>query len=93
MTDVRRLPGPVSDHWDWQQDAACRGLDVEAFYHPDNERGPAREARELAAKAVCADCPVRAACAAYALATREPYGIWGGLSESEREELLGARAS
>ena len=34
-------------------------------------------------------CPVRAECAAHALAVREPYGVWGGLTEDEREELLG----
>ena len=32
-----------------------------------------------------------AACAAAALAAREPYGVWGGLSESEREDILRAR--
>ncbi len=34
-------------------------------------------------------CPVRAQCAAHALAVREPYGVWGGLTEDEREELMG----
>ncbi|MGO4753645.1 WhiB family transcriptional regulator, partial [Streptomyces sp. 2MCAF27] len=28
-------------------------------------------------------------CAAHALAVREPYGVWGGLTEDEREELMG----
>jgi WhiB family redox-sensing transcriptional regulator len=32
---------------------------------------------------------VRAECAAHALAVREPYGVWGGLTEDEREELMG----
>ncbi|WP_309051692.1 WhiB family transcriptional regulator, partial [Streptomyces sp.] len=30
-----------------------------------------------------------AECAAHALAVREPYGVWGGLTEDEREELMG----
>ena len=30
------------------------------------------------AKAFCADCPVRNACLAGALARREPWGVWGG---------------
>lgn len=34
-------------------------------------------------------CPVRAECAAHALQVREPYGVWGGLTEDEREELMG----
>ncbi|GDY83732.1 hypothetical protein SAVCW2_29310 [Streptomyces avermitilis] len=32
---------------------------------------------------------MRAQCAAHALAVREPYGVWGGLTEDEREELMG----
>ena len=88
MSDIRLLPGPNPDLWEWQQDAACRGMDTEVFFHPDNERGPRRAAREAAAKAVCAQCPVREQCAEHALRVREPFGTWGGLSESEREEIL-----
>jgi WhiB family redox-sensing transcriptional regulator len=28
------------------------------------------------------------ACRAHALAVQEPYGIWGGLSEDDRAEIL-----
>jgi hypothetical protein len=31
-------------------------------------------------------------CLAYALRVREPYGIWGGLSENDRASLLGVRS-
>ena len=75
----------------WQLLAACRDVDTEQFFHPDNERGPSRLARETAAKAICATCPVVAQCAEYALRSREPYGIWGGMSETERDEALAAR--
>jgi WhiB family transcriptional regulator, redox-sensing transcriptional regulator len=30
------------------------------------------------AKALCRDCPARAACLASALKRREPWGVWGG---------------
>ena len=43
MADVTRLPGPNSDLWDWQLKGACRGEDPEIFFHPEGERGPARE--------------------------------------------------
>jgi len=61
------------------------------FFHPEGERGPRRRNREAAAKAICATCPVLAQCRAHAIAIREPYGIWGGLGEEEREKLIGKR--
>ena len=88
MSDLSRLPGPVAEHWEWQQLAACAGLGTEKFFHPDGERGQRRSSRETRAKAVCAACPVTAACAAHALRVKEPYGVWGGLSETDREEIL-----
>lgn len=87
MTDISRLPAPQLEVWEWQLHGACRGQDTELFFHPEGERGPRRAAREAAAKAVCATCPVLLACREHALAVREPYGIWGGLSEQEREAL------
>jgi WhiB family transcriptional regulator, redox-sensing transcriptional regulator len=92
MSDLSRLPGPVAKHWEWQQFAACAGLGTAAFFHPDGERGQSRAGRERGAKAVCATCPVKAACAEHALRVKEPYGVWGGLSESDREEILAQRA-
>lgn len=91
MTDISRLPGPALDHWEWQLEGACGQQDTELFFHPEGERGPSRSGRDAAAKAVCAACPVLAQCRAHALAAREPYGVWGGLSESDREQILGER--
>jgi WhiB family transcriptional regulator, redox-sensing transcriptional regulator len=88
MAEISRLPIPVMEEWEWQYQGACRDLDPEAFFHPDGERGPRRRNRENAAKAVCASCPVIAACRAHALAVQEPYGIWGGLSEDDRAAIL-----
>ena len=90
MSNVSRLPGPSADVWDWQRNGACRGRDSAQFFHPDGERGASRLRREIAAKAVCRSCPVRAECAAHALAAREPYGVWGGFTEAERVRLLAA---
>lgn len=87
MSTVHRLPGPVADSWDWQRRGACRGRDSGQFFHPDGERGSSRTRRETSAKAVCARCPVRAECAAHALTVQEPYGVWGGFTETERTQL------
>ena len=88
VAEISRLPIPVMEEWEWQYKGACRDLDPEMFFHPDGERGPRRRNRENAAKAVCATCPVIAACRAHALAVQEPYGIWGGLSEDDRAVIL-----
>ena len=61
------------------------------FFGPDAEFVTARKQREAEAKAICAGCPVRDACLAYALDTGEAYGVWGGLSEDERRALLRQR--
>ena len=88
MTATTRLPSPVAETWDWQLHAACKDLSTSLFFHPENERGSARHQREQRAKAVCRECPVMAQCREHALRVREPYGVWGGLTETERQQLL-----
>ncbi len=93
MADVRWLPAPHVAVWDWQLRAECRGLGSEVFFHPSDERGPARTRREEQAKDICGRCPVLERCRQHALDTREPYGVWGGLTEGERRILLFARSA
>ena len=77
----------------WQLRAACRGPESTLFFPPTvSERKEEREARELKAKSICSTCAVQRSCLDYALDIREPHGIWGGLNEHERRELLAARA-
>jgi WhiB family redox-sensing transcriptional regulator len=74
---------------DWQDRAACRGPFATTFYPPTQTEGRAdRAEREARAKAICRACSVRLECLDFALTVREPYGIWGGLSEAERRTLL-----
>lgn len=65
----------------WQAQARCNETDPEAFY-------PERGGTNLAARGVCAECPVRAACLAWAVENGEKYGMWGGLSEAQRGKLI-----
>ena len=92
MADIRRLPEPQIAHWDWQLNAACRGMASTWFFHPPDERGDARDSRINNAKAVCRTCPVLTDCLTHALTIPEPYGIWGGLSEDERAQRLGVQS-
>ena len=89
--DTTAGPSPVAEQWEWQFDGLCRTVSPELFFHPESERGAARRNRDLAAKAVCAGCPVLATCRAHGLTVREPYGVWGGLSEDDREAIYLAR--
>lgn len=84
MTDVSRLPAPVASSYEWQLQGACRGADAALFFLPEAARGSHKARRERAAKAICARCPVITPCAEFAFATREPYGVWGGLTPEER---------
>ncbi len=81
-------PGPES----WQSHAACRGPQSQAFFPPSRaERKEEKLAREARAKAICAECRVRGDCLDYAIRIREPHGIWGGLNEAERKQMLERR--
>lgn len=71
-------------------DPACESGDAELFTGPDlfeSEPDDVREAREAKAKALCAECPARAACLAYALAVAPEAGIWAGLTVEELRDL------
>jgi WhiB family redox-sensing transcriptional regulator len=93
MVDLRRLPPPVAETWDWQLRALCRTMDEAIFFSPDRERGPSRAQREEEARKICHRCPVIAECRAHALAAREPYGVWGGMTAAERATARAARAA
>lgn len=80
---------PTNRHW--RLGALCRMVDPTTFFHPDNERGPQRRNRINRAKKFCEGCTVLCECRDYALAEREAFGIWGGLSEEDRAQLLVAR--
>ena len=90
MAEITHLPGPVADLWEWQYRGACRETGSEFFYHPEGERGAKRRMRAASAKEICASCPVMALCREHSIAIREPFGVWGGLTEEERAKIIEA---
>ena len=68
----------------WKLAGACRNANTDVFYPPS-------DADAAPAKAVCESCRVRAECLEYALAVREPEGIWGGCTLAERRSILRRR--
>lgn len=75
-------PGPR-----WQEQAECRRPEydkVRDLWFSDSKQGDVAYAVDICNGA----CPVRAACALYALEEREEHGIWGGLTEGQRRSVL-----
>ncbi|WP_046503818.1 MULTISPECIES: WhiB family transcriptional regulator [Streptomyces] len=64
----------------WQESALCAQTGPEFFFP-----APGSSTRE--AKRLCGACEGREACLQYALANDERFGVWGGLSEKERQNL------
>jgi len=79
-----RLPGDWNAD-EWRHRAACRDSEPKLFF-PAGETGPALDQAE-AAIAVCRQCPVRGECLAFALASNQEAGVWGGATEWERRKL------
>ena len=68
----------------------------ELFFAPDSfeDEPPAEHAtRVAAARELCASCPVRLACLAYALKTGTETGVWGGHDADAGELAYLARAA
>ncbi|MGW7495402.1 WhiB family transcriptional regulator [Streptomyces luteogriseus] len=63
----------------WRQRAACIGIDPRAFF----PIGHHARAQVNAARRICAACPVRQQCAAFAIETGERNGIWGGMTQQQ----------
>lgn len=72
----------VADVDDWPMRAKCRGMNDALFPEGKDQKR---------AKAVCTGCTVRALCLADALDNRIEWGVWGGMTERERRQLLRQR--
>ncbi len=88
MVSIKRLPTPILESYEWQWQGSCMGEDAAVFFSPEAERGRKRQRREENAKKICATCPVLEKCREHALSVQEPYGVWGGLTEAERAEII-----
>ncbi len=79
----------LHDDASWQVRGACRGPQASVFFPPSTfERKDEKVEREARAKGICNTCPVRQPCLDYAIQIREPHGIWGGMNENERKQIL-----
>jgi len=79
-------PRPRTYDVAWQIEAACRRWpDPDAFF-------PDRGVEDAAILLLCSGCPVAIQCRTQALRERQRYGVWGGLTERDRERIWEQRA-
>ena len=67
---------------DWREDGLCFGSFNPVFFNKDDWGG-------RKAKAICQKCPVQGPCQEYALTTAPRYGVWGGLTATQRIKVRG----
>lgn len=69
----------------WAGQAACAGAPSEWFFGTEAGGGTAvyRQAR-----IICARCPVGADCLAYALRSRQEFGMWAGTTPLDRQGMM-----
>ena len=63
--------------------APCEAV-PEIFFPEDFPDKQTREYAIKVAKALCNDCPLSVQCFAYAIETKQVYGIWAGTLPSDR---------
>lgn len=68
------------DDMAWAGFGSCVGVDPDIFF-------PERGDDTSRARAVCRVCPVRDECLSWALESRQCFGIWGGMTPSQRRRL------
>lgn len=72
----------------WRDRALCRGEDPELFFPESTDI-----LRQEAARAVCVLCPVMQTCGNWAIDNGITNGVFGGLTEEEREQIRSTRVA
>jgi WhiB family transcriptional regulator, redox-sensing transcriptional regulator len=70
------------DEMEWQLKGICNYVDPEIFFPNNNNMHVNRLPKQI-----CLDCPVIATCRDWGLTKGEHYGVWGGLSYSDRRRI------
>jgi WhiB family transcriptional regulator, redox-sensing transcriptional regulator len=75
---------PTSEEVHWQLRGLCREHDPR-LWTPDP---PGVDDKSKVAKSIClTPCPVLDQCRTWALEHKERYGVWGGMTESDRDRF------
>lgn len=98
LSDLAKALGPDSPFWTPAApsfpNAVCLQEYPDIWFPrwatPDDPHGSSNafiDAADRAAVDACFDCPHMIDCADYAVANRIEYGIWGGLTEDDRQAI------
>jgi WhiB family redox-sensing transcriptional regulator len=90
MTGARAWNDPALPPVAFEPDIACSGVDPEVFFPPSGF-GSGKKTRK--AKRICGKCPHIAPCLAWAIDTRQDYGIWAGTTAAERRTMIEGTAA
>jgi len=73
-------------HYDvsWQDKSKCIDEDPEFFFPSDSKQGIEQAVK---AKAFYQSCPVKMKCLEFSIRENMEYGVYGGLTEQDRQEL------
>lgn len=89
--EINQAPPPPGE---WINQAACAQLSPlqsdQLFFplSPAGDRGRTAAMMTRKAQRICRECPVQHSCGEYALRYRIAHGIWGGMTEAQREHIL-----
>lgn len=88
MSASHQHPDTLPNALAWAEQAACKGQPLDLFFSE-------ADGKVTEAKRICARCPVRKKCLAETLRAEDGsrYGISGGLTPTERTELVNAMHS
>lgn len=65
----------------WVESATCRSVDPEVWF-------PDYQGQQWDAVRICAQCPVQHECLTTSFDQQEEFGVWGGMTSWEREDLI-----
>ncbi len=74
------LAVPITEERPWAAFAICKDRDPDSFF-PANVQG------ERDAMRICNGCPVQIDCLEFAMEARIRFGVWGGMTEKQRQLL------
>jgi WhiB family transcriptional regulator, redox-sensing transcriptional regulator len=76
-------------HETWMTEGACQDEDPDLFFPISASDAGVDQIRQ--ATSICDRCGVKPDCLRYALNNRIKHGIWGGLTEQQRQSLIRSR--